>query len=334
MNIKQFFLYLLLVLLVFSSCKDKEKSTPADQKTPETELQINKLIEEQPDNADLYINRAGIHLANGNEDAAIQDLNKVQQLNPNDIPSAHKLADILFDSEQYDKAIATLAKTIELNPKSTMSKLKLSEYYLLLQKHTQSESLLKDMLVAEPQNPEIHYMLGLLYESQAKVDLAIDAFQSATENNPDLVEAWIKLGQLHENKDYNLSMKYFENAISVAPEKPEPYHSKAFLLQNNGHIREAIEIYKQINLKHPTYIPSFLNTGILYMKIDSLPQAKEHFNVIIQQYPSNPVGYHYLAQAELKGGNKSKALQLANDALQLNPDYTVAITFIESINAQ
>ena len=50
-----------------------------------------------------------------------------------------------------------------------------------------------------------------------------------------------------------LAIQYFDNAIRVDPDNVAAWHAKAYYLQNNDKINEALQIYKQIHTMDPQY---------------------------------------------------------------------------------
>jgi tetratricopeptide (TPR) repeat protein len=53
----------------------------------------------------------------------------------------------------------------------------------------------------------------MVYKDQGKTEQAIAAFQSAVERNPDMVEAWVILGDLMDRTHNPLAIQYFDNAF-------------------------------------------------------------------------------------------------------------------------
>ena len=164
-------------------------------------------------------------------------------------------------------------------------------------------------------------MLGLNFKEKGDIDRAMGSFQTAVENNPDLVDAWINLGQLHAEKGSNLAKFYFENAVQVAPNNITALHAKAEFLHFSDDRQGAIETYRQINSIDPDYSESFFNTGIIYLEMDSLIQAKKHFTMAVETSPTYIIAYYYRGLVSEMEGNIAGAKKDYQTALNFNPEF-------------
>lgn len=313
----------LSLLLIFSGCKE-DKRTPdtaeaVDASSP-SQLVTKELIDD-PENPDLYIARGKVYYDQGDYDLAIDDFNTAISLDSTKAEYYHLLADGYLDNNQSRDALAVMNKVVEKHPERIPSLLKLSEFQLILKQYDNSIRTINEIIRQDPQNAEAFFMLGMNFRELGKKEEAINAFQTSVEMDPEILDAWLLLGELHEESDSEKAITFYDNAASIAPDKAEPLHAKAFLYQNSNRIDQALEVYRDLNTKFPDYIPSYLNTGIIYMELDSLDKAIEQFNIIARRSPESPLGHYYLAQAHLLNGDLPNAKQSINNALNLDPDF-------------
>ena len=174
-------------------------------------------------------------------------------------------------------------------------------------------------------------MLGMNFKEQENIDRAIGSFQTAVENDPDIVDAWINLGQLHAEKGSKLAKYYFDNAVKVAPDNIPALHARAEFLHFSNQPQEAIATYKKINILDPGYSESLFNTGIIYLEMDSLASAKTHFNLAIQTSPTYIIAYYYRGLTSELMGNKAAAKSDYQNALNLNPNFVRAKEALEKL---
>ena len=120
----------------------------------------------------------------------------------------------------------------------------------------------------------------------------------------------------------------------LAPERPETKHSKAYFLQNNGDIPGALKLYREIIIGEPSYGMAYMNTGVLYMQLDSLDKAYEQFDILADREPTNANAFFYRAQVSfLKGEYEAAKSDLAN-TLALNPDDKDAISLLAEVEKE
>lgn len=321
-----------------AACKNDSPTPPATQsektvdKSSMVEL-ISEEIADAPDNAELYYKRAEVYYNRGEYEQAKTDLHHAIELDSVPYKYYHLLADSYLDNMESKEGLAVMNGVVMLNPKNIPSLLKLAEYQLIFKMYDNSILTLNEILRQDPQNAEAYFMLGLNFEEQGDRERAISSFQTAVEMNSELIDGWYKLAELHEESNPKKAVQYYDNAIIVNPDAPEPYHMKAFYLQNHDKLSEAIGLYKKIIVKNPDYLPAFLNSGILYMEMDSIPQAVNAFNVMTQIKPEDPVGYYFKAQAELLNNDQEAALEAVSVALRINPDYVEANELYKKIQA-
>ena len=318
-----FILPMLLLMVMVISCgkaKIKKEMPSADPALRE----LSELIRNQPGDPELYFERAKLYYREEAYDEAIDDVLAAQGIDSIKPEYYHLLADIYMDYFKSYDALKTMEKVVSLHPKRIPGLLKLAEFQYILKQYDASVNTINDVLAIDRLEPEAFFMLGMNFRATGDTDRAINAFQTAVENNPELLDAWIMLGNLHENKGDADPLVYYNNALLVNPESTEAMHAKAFYLQNHGSMDEAIAIYKQINLIDPQYPDAYLNAGLLYLELDSLPAAFEQFNILVQVDLTNPLGYFYRGYSYQLAAETELARKDYQQAIQLAPDFKEA----------
>lgn len=326
---------LLLTILFLSQCK---KSNPADEgmgMTGDPTIDaLTEAIRKTPDDPTLYLQRSEIFYNHQAYDQAVADLAKVMKLDSMNLRAHHLLADVYMDSYQSARALATMQRAAMLYPDSINTKLKLSEFQLILKQYDAALQTIADIMKISPGNPEGLFMLGMIYRDQGKTDLAIGAFQSAVERNPNLTEAWVILGDLMDRTHNPLAIQYFDNAIRVSPKNVAAWHAKAYFLQNNDKMDEALAIYRHIHTLDAQYPEAYLNAGILLMYKDSVDKAMTEFNILSQIDPTNAAAWFYKGKAYHLKGEKAQAKASYEQALRLDPKYDQAKDGLQELESE
>lgn len=319
--------FLLTIQFVFISCKSSNEDVPVEsafQSEDPVIAGVSKAIMSDPENADLYYQRAQFLYDAGNYEAAISDLGTAIEKMDSDFRYFHLLSDSYLDYYQSGKALDIMESAAEKFPSNIPTLLKLAELQLILKQYDASFFTIQKALNIDKQNAEVFFMMGMLYREQGDADRAINSFQTAVELDPEIVDAWIILGDLFADKDFKIATRYYDNAIRLSPENPEVYHAKAFYLQNQNKLGEAIQLYKKINVMNPQYGDAYLNTGILYLDQDSISQALEHFNILVKIEPMNHLGYYYRGITKMFGGDIVGAKADLEQCLVFNPNFEKA----------
>ena len=318
------------ILMVFGSlfflfaCKSKTEKVDVGLTGDPAIDQLTIEIQNSPNDPDLYLRRSEIYYENEAYDQAIEGLAKVLKLDSMNLKAHHLLADVYLDNYQSARALSALQRASALYPDSIRTKLKLSEFLLILKQHDMALQTLADIMKISPGDPEALFMLGMVYRDQGKTEQAIAAFQSAVERNPDMSEAWVILGDLMDRTDNPLAIQYFDNAIRVDPENVAAWHAKAYFLQNNDKIDEALEIYKKIHTMDPQYPEAYLNSAILLIYLDSLDAAMKELDFLEKIEPTNPATWFYKGKIYQFREQKDLAKSAFEQSLRLDKNYEEA----------
>ncbi|GJM31211.1 MAG: hypothetical protein DHS20C18_02120 [Saprospiraceae bacterium] len=289
---------------------------------------INKLtsqIAANPKEASLYAQRGNLFYKNDGYDEAIQDLTVALSLDSTNVNYHHLLADIYLDYYKSRLALKTMERAAQLYPKRIPTLLKLSEFQLILKMNEASLKTIDKVLQIDPQNSEAFFMMGLNFKEMEDINRAINSFQKAVELDPDLVDGWINLGQLHASIKGSLAEKFFDTAIEVDSTSAYALQAKADFYADQGDLDKALEYYKKITSLDAQNEIAFFNSGLLYLDKNDPQKAYEAFDITIKVSPLHIRAYAYRGLAAEKLGKIAEAKADYKQALTMAPDYQIAL---------
>jgi tetratricopeptide (TPR) repeat protein len=319
------FLPLLFLTLIIFACKsDPKPATVIDSSGDAILDQMTADITDRPDNPNNYYTRAKYLYEVENYDRALQDMHKAMSIDSTNADYFHLISDIFLDYYKSNKALQAMNAVVELYPRRIPSLLKLCELELILQQHDNSIGTINKILKYDPQNAEAYFMLGMNFKELGNNQKAINSFQTAVENDPELIDGWLLLGELYELQKDTRALNFYNNAVEVDPQNITALHSKAYYLQNHGKIEEALEIYNDIIAIDLEYKDAHLNKGILYLEKKDTEKAYEEFNILCKQHPTYHLGFYYRGIVhELKSDTASAKVDYQN-AINLKSDFVRA----------
>ena len=140
----------------------------------------------------------------------------------------------LAQSEQnIDEAMASFRRTLELAPGHVLARYNLALALNRSDRASEAADELKRALAIDPQ-PQIHYMLGVVYWHQADFDRAVTELNAAISKQPDYADAYYALGSvLKARKDWKGAAAALRRAIAIHPEAATHY-TLAQVLQQSG----------------------------------------------------------------------------------------------------
>ena len=295
---------------------------------------LTSAIVKDPDNSELYYKRAEILYENETYQDAINDLSKAVELDSNKYQYYHLLADVYLDGLKSFDALRVMKSTVARFPENIPSYLKLAEFQHILKQHRDCFESLDQVLKRDPQNAEAFFMMGLALREIGETNRAINSFQSAVENNPKLIEAWIILGQMYTELEDPLALKYFDNALMIEPDNLDVMHAKAYYLNEQKDLTGALEIYESIVAKNPKYKEAYLNSGLIYLEMDSLQKAIDQFDILLEVSPLTIAGYYYRGLTKELVGDRAGAKKDFKQALKFSPNYAKAQEGLERVEQE
>jgi len=203
----------------------------------------------------------------------------------------------------------------------------LGEVYLNQGDYT---AALKEFLKAKslyPDDPFLHYDLGLAYKAKKKLDLAGQHFKKAIKLKPDYAPAQNGLGTVYLDKqEWDIAIQYFKaaqnNLLYATPYIP---------LSNLGwayYNKKAYEHAERYYLKALEIAPKFINAlrglGLTYMAMGKVPEGIEILESALKAYPRMALLYFDLATAYTLLHDYESALNAYNKVNELAPKSDLA----------
>jgi len=325
-------LFILLFAIPFSCKKGEESKEKTSVLTGESAIDaINVKITDTPDNSDLYALRAEIYYDKNSFDQAIQDMTIAMSIDSVNLDYHHLLADIYLDYFRSRLALKTMERAVVIAPKDIPSLLKLSEIQLYLKQNESSLITLDKVLRIDPQNALAFFFMGANFEEMDDINRAINSYQESSEIDPEMLDTWIKLGQLHASINSKLAESFFDNAIELDSTNTVALNAKAEYLWDQDNPHKALELYKIAIRKDPMEEKSYYNAGLVLMELDSIEQAYQHFNMAIENSPLYVGAYFYRGYAAEMMGQKEQARSDYEHALRLAPQYTDALNGLDRV---
>ncbi len=329
-------LFLIILASSLHSCKPDGAKKPLPE--PEVVSQIPKIdkldqqIKDNPNDPNLFFNRAQIYFKNQGYDEAIQDMAYAIQLDSTNIEYHHFLTDVYLKYPKSFQALLTMQRVVALHPQDVPSLQKLSHLHIILQQYQEAMNTLDQALKVDPQNASTYFLRGLTFQETDKEEEAIKAYRFSTELDADMIDAWIILGQLYQRREDPTAIQFFDNAVRVDTTNIFALHTKANYLQQTGATQKAIDTYRKIILLDPGYSDAHFNTGLAYLELDSTRLAHRSFDFVIKTEPANSQAYYYRGLTGELIGKLAQAKQDFEQTLNMDPNFKPARESLNRVN--
>jgi len=325
---------LLLSLFLFScNGQNKTTSTNSDKKESSSIDALNSKIEQEPENATFYVQRAKIYQEADDLNHAIADIQMAINKDPNNTSYYLQLADYFLATGQMKNSIGVLKKVLTIQPKNIEALLKMGEINLMIRKYHDVFTYANAVLENDPYNSKAFFMRGYTYKEMGDTTRAIENFRNCIKNDPAHYNANVELALIYSVRKNAMAIDYFKNAIAIDSINEIAYYNLAMFYQNNDYLNEALETYRQlINLK-PDFPYSYYNTGYIYMELLKVPdEAIPYFTQAISINPSYYEAYFNRGLCYEILGDVNNAKKDYMTALELHTNYAKAIEGLNRID--
>ena len=154
----------------------------------------------------------------------------------------------------------------------------------------QAEQLYRQVLAADPRQPDALHLLGVLAQQSGKLDAAIQLISRAIAIRPDAV--------YHTN---------LGEALRRAGKRPEA----------EAVCRKAIEI-------SPSFPTAYINLGVILQELQRHEEATHVLQRAIQIDPTSAQAWTNLGNARMGVGDIQGAIDMGRKAVEAQPEYSVA----------
>lgn len=332
--------YVFALLLLFGySCQEVEKKEPDGQQEKVVEARalttfdsLNLNIRSQPNNPDLYNDRAKFFLITGDYNKALADVSTAIQLDTLDPSIWITLADVYFAKERFVDSREILLKTIKMDPQNTAALLKLSRLYFIYQDYKTALQYVDDALAIEPMLEDAYFLKGMTYSEKGDTASAIFQYQKSVEVNPDFYDAWVMLGNLQAAKQNPLAEQYYQNALNLDTNNVHAIYIMGLYYQENENLDEAIGMYESLLAKEENE-NAYYNLGYINMVyLEDFPQAIMYFQMALNLNENYYDAIFNLGLALELSGDKEDARLQYKDLLKKVPNHEKALLQLNQLD--
>lgn len=299
---------------------------------------------------------------------AESQLRAIAAKHPGDREARIQLGLTLFLQKRYSESESLLEKEYKSAPEDSRLLNALFQLWIAQGKSLQASSLLEQRVASEPNASQLRLMAAQAAAQAGRFDLALAHYKKVIEFLPQDPIGYIASGQIHlSEKRLDLAIDFlkkgvaldsgnamafaalgdafsqsgqiadslaaYRRSIEIDPRQPNVLNNMADrLIEQNGNLEEALRYIKTALADSPGQHEFQDTLGMVYLKMNHIPQATAIFLPLTQKYPASaPYRYHY-GLSLLNSGEKSKAILELKAALALQPSKEIR-TKIESLVA-
>ena len=238
--------------------------------------------------ANIYYPREGATSGNDGTTKAIQELEKLRELSPDDERTYAALGEAYFRTNQPEKAIQAYEKYQTLAEDTDKGYLEIAKYYANAGNTDKAVEYCSKGLAAQPESAESLWLLTQLYSKQ--------------------------------NKDKE-SIPVYKKLLAVTNNNPQIRRQLATSLIESDQSKEAVQILQDLLKTGPKDKKIQILLGRAQIELRQIPEAIELLQSIVQSDPKSQEGMEarfYLGTAYERNGEFNEAVTIFSSLLE-NP---------------
>lgn len=247
--------------------------------------------ESYPFSIELLLLKAQIFSDLNKNGEALEVLEDIIKLQPNDPDVLCLRGNIKLDSELYDEAILDF------------------EHALLF--------------TSEPD--EINYNIGIAYQTKGDYRSAIDYYKKTISSNIHHENALYELAFcLEALGELDTSLAYYEKFIDEDPYSEYAWYNLGIVLSKLNRFKDAVEAYEYAVAIDEGFSSAYFNMANALMSLDRYTEAIEAYKITIQREGASAETYYCIAEAYEKLEQYELAIRYFRKAAKIDPFYAEA----------
>ncbi len=270
------------------------------------------------------------------------------------------MANQQIENEQFDKARKTIHSALESNPNHPECLLILGKIDLATNRSESALTNLHNCIIASPRYAQAYYQLGVTYEKTGNRPLALDAYKTAWELDPDSSVFMLSVIEvLVDTNKKTKALSILNQQIGINKADSATYMMTGSILSSIGKSKEAVKMYRKAIIKdpgnrilkealafellessQPLEASKMLNQLMLQDEVDGGKSVTKYqlalgdcyflmkqnhkalraFQYVSERESRNPAIWTRIGKVYLEKKEYSKAKDITRKALAINPD--------------
>ncbi|MCX7861679.1 MAG: tetratricopeptide repeat protein [Bacteroidales bacterium] len=285
-----------------------------------------------PEDSQLYLNRAITYAAKGKVNLALLDLKKALS-----ISKFHKekslilvtIGQLEIEQGHFEEALNYYNLSLKEYNGNFKAYLQKSLFYSSVAKYFNLDSALHYAHKSIEVNPfyaDAYNTLSWLYLNKQKYPLAKKFAFLSIQNNQQYTLGYNTIGYLYqiENK-YDSALYYYQRAIEMDSTIPEIRKNRAWILFQTSQYIKAIHDYNYVLQQKPDDIVALTNRAFCHVHQQQFHLALNDFKKVLSLQPDSSDSYYNIAWTYIQAKQLDSALNYLHKTIHLNPNHIKAL---------
>lgn len=274
----------------------------------------------QSQNSDVYSRRGNFYFEKGDAESALVNYQKAIKMNraqPGEV--YQNLGNAFRQLQQWSEAIAAYKKALELEPDNAQIHFMLGKTQLLQENLTAAAASFQKAIELEPEHGYFYENLGEVLNQLGQLEAVIAVYTEAIKLGSNNANIYCQLAAAQiRNGDVTEATALYQKAIKLVPDHPTGYNSLAHIQRQQKGFEAAILSYRRSLELNPQQFNIYIFLGTTLFQLGKAEEAITAYTEAIALKPDHAPAYSALGNAQLKLGNFQDAIAVYEKAIELN----------------
>ena len=248
-------------------------------------------------------------------------LSPLFEIEPNNEELYIQKANIFSKKDHHEKAIEVFKKAIEIAEDSADLYSLIGMEYLFLDNYQEAKQNFIKCIELDLEDYSALYNIIYCFDFLDETTEAIEFLNEYLDKNPYSEVAWHQLGRQYvETKQSEKALAAFDFAIISDDTFVGAYLEKAKVLEKLNRYEEAIENYKITIAIEDSTAYAFIKIGYCYERLNAPDLALQHYYQAVEEDPASDKGWMRITKFFISKKDYQKALFYINKAIDIDAD--------------
>ena len=308
------FFYLIAVLLITISCSsgNEKDSIPSNEINTSYEPQLNflnKAIEDDPENGDLYFKRARVYNKMFLFKLAVADIDLAIKFEPDKSEYYSLLAEILFNNNDVFGAIKAAERAEGLGSTDSNLKVLMARLYWAIKDTVRVDQYLKKANSLVPFHSDLALLEGLIRADKHDTSGALILFRNAVRRDKSNIKPYRELVKVYDALRKEDTLMYFLiKGREIKPNDAVLFFYEGKFLQRKD-LSSSAKLAYQSALKYDSaYYQTYYQLGYMDYRNADFTNAYKNFNAYIKYNNEDVNIYKKLIEISQRQGNDAATI--------------------------